>query len=82
MWITIASILAAFTVSKAKDENGKDIEIEGDYCDSGLITLVSFLLCSFRCLNANTIRHKNPFKCSILPRSDTAKRLVQEAKLN
>ncbi|KJA22841.1 hypothetical protein HYPSUDRAFT_66808 [Hypholoma sublateritium FD-334 SS-4] len=60
MWLTIASILATFTFSKAKDQDGNEIEIKGDFYDSGIIT------------------HKNHFQCLILPRSETARRLIQE----
>lgn len=33
MWLFIAALLATFDISKAKDESGNDIEIEGDYTD-------------------------------------------------
>ena len=40
MWLTIASILATFTFSKARDEEGNEIEIDDEFYDSGLITSV------------------------------------------
>lgn len=42
MWLTIASILATFTLSKAKDKDGNEIEIKGDFYDSGIITSVLY----------------------------------------
>ena len=46
MWLTIASILAAFTFSKARDEEGNEIEIDDEFYDSGLITSVLNAYCS------------------------------------
>ena len=40
IWLAIASILHAFSVSPAKDENGKEIPVNVDFT-SGLITYVS-----------------------------------------
>ncbi|KAF9477128.1 cytochrome P450 [Pholiota conissans] len=61
MWMTIASLLACFNISKAKDAQGKEIEISDD----------------FEFLSVTT--HKTPFKCSITPRSEVIRRLVEEA---
>lgn len=33
VWATIASVLAAYSISKAKDEAGNDIEIDPVYSD-------------------------------------------------
>ncbi|KAF7374550.1 O-methylsterigmatocystin oxidoreductase [Mycena sanguinolenta] len=53
------SVLSTFNIAKAKDDTGKEIEIDpNSYSDS----LVS---------------HPLPFSCSIIPRSETAKILVQ-----
>lgn len=33
VWLTVASVLAAFTLGKAKDENGNEIDITGEMTD-------------------------------------------------
>ncbi|KAF7324284.1 O-methylsterigmatocystin oxidoreductase [Mycena sanguinolenta] len=58
VWATIVSVLATFNIAKAKDVNGKEIDIDPKYSD-GLLS------------------HPGPFACSITPRSETAKALVQ-----
>ncbi|KIK66002.1 hypothetical protein GYMLUDRAFT_38470 [Collybiopsis luxurians FD-317 M1] len=32
VWLTIASVLATLTLSKAKDDEGKEIDISGEFC--------------------------------------------------
>lgn len=44
VWITVASILAAFTISKAKDGRGQPIEITEEY-EQGLVRYVQVILC-------------------------------------
>ncbi|KAJ7258206.1 cytochrome P450 [Mycena rebaudengoi] len=63
LWITAASILATFSISKSVDENGVPIEISGEYT-SGLIC------------------YPRPFECSIMPRSEKTKSLIQGAVLS
>ncbi|KAJ7258207.1 cytochrome P450 [Mycena rebaudengoi] len=63
IWITAASILATFNISKSADENGVPIEISGEYT-SGLIC------------------YPRPFECSIMPRSEKTKSLIQGAVLS
>ncbi|KAF7374578.1 O-methylsterigmatocystin oxidoreductase [Mycena sanguinolenta] len=59
LWATIVSVLSTFTIAKAKDDTGKEIEIDPDFYSDALIS------------------HPQPFACSIIPRSKTAKILVQ-----
>ncbi|KAF7374525.1 O-methylsterigmatocystin oxidoreductase [Mycena sanguinolenta] len=59
LWITFASVLATFNIAKAKDDSGKEIEIDPDFYSDG------------------SISHPQPFACSIIPRSETAKNLVR-----
>lgn len=40
----MASVLACFTIDKAKDENGNEIEINNDYEESALLVWVYNLL--------------------------------------
>ncbi|KDR69747.1 hypothetical protein GALMADRAFT_128336 [Galerina marginata CBS 339.88] len=47
VWLTIASILACFDISKCKDDSGNDIEISDDYEDFGLLTHKTKFECSF-----------------------------------
>ncbi|KAJ6508727.1 cytochrome P450 [Mycena sanguinolenta] len=58
VWATIVSVLSTFSITKAKDDTGKDIDIDPEYSDA-------------------MISHPLPFPCSIIPRSETAKNLVQ-----
>lgn len=75
----IVSVLAAFDISKARDEFGKEIEINDEYTTLGLLTYASLLLlpCSIRTYAANP-SHKKPFKCSIAPRSAASRKLVED----
>ncbi|KAJ7243050.1 cytochrome P450 [Mycena rebaudengoi] len=62
VWITVASVLASFNISKSVDENGATIEPSGEY--------TSGLLC-----------YPLPFKCTIVPRSEATKSLIQATVL-
>ncbi|PPQ69848.1 hypothetical protein CVT25_005489 [Psilocybe cyanescens] len=63
------SILAVFNLEKARDQSGTVIEVNGEYYEFGLISLLSITLHDSR---------KKPFKCSILPRSEAARQLVEQ----
>ncbi|KAJ7505253.1 cytochrome P450 [Mycena galericulata] len=58
VWGTIVSVLATFTIAKAKDSAGNEIDIDPTYSD-GIVS------------------HPAPFQCSITPRSQTARSLVE-----
>ncbi|KAF7346377.1 O-methylsterigmatocystin oxidoreductase [Mycena sanguinolenta] len=60
VWATFVSVLSTFTITKGKDANGKEIDIDPVYSD-GIVS------------------HPEPFACSITPRSEAAKSLVQGA---
>ncbi|KAJ7675706.1 cytochrome P450 [Mycena polygramma] len=62
VWATMVNVLSTFNFSKAKDANGKEIEIEPVY-------------------SGNLISHPDPFECCITPRSDVAKRLIEETSI-
>ncbi|KAJ7675727.1 cytochrome P450 [Mycena polygramma] len=62
IWSNIVSVLSVFSITKAKDANGKEIEIVPVYLH-------------------NLVSHPRPFKCRITPRSDAAKRLIEETSL-
>ncbi|KAF8161644.1 cytochrome P450 [Crassisporium funariophilum] len=62
LWIIIASVLASFNIMQKKDERGKEIKVNDEYWDFGLL------------------RHKKEFECSFTPRSETSRKLVEDAK--
>lgn len=74
IWLTIASVLATFTLGKAKDGKGNEIDIPGEYTDQFFryISLHRYLLshCS------RHPRHPKPYRSSIIPRSALARELV------
>lgn len=41
LWLQIASVLACFTIEKAKDKSGNEIEVDTTYEESGLLMWVS-----------------------------------------
>ena len=80
MWYIIASILATFAIKKAIDENGEEIEIEDAFTDNSIVRFGPSVLLYWIFAQIQD-SHKTPFQCSITPRSDKAKRLVQETGL-
>lgn len=80
MWYIIASILATFSIRKAINENGEEIEIDDAFTDNSLVRSDPLVLL-YWISTQNQDSHKTPFQCSITPRSDKAKRLVQETGL-
>ncbi|PPR05573.1 hypothetical protein CVT24_002791 [Panaeolus cyanescens] len=48
LWLTFASILACFTLGKAKDENGDEIEISDDVHEIGLLSHKAPFKCDIR----------------------------------
>ncbi|PPQ86493.1 hypothetical protein CVT25_008275 [Psilocybe cyanescens] len=48
MWLTIASVIACFDITKSKDENGNDIDINDDIFDFGLFNHKAKFMCSFK----------------------------------
>ncbi|KAF7374544.1 O-methylsterigmatocystin oxidoreductase [Mycena sanguinolenta] len=59
LWITFVSVLATFSIAKAKDDTGNMLEIDPNFYSDGLVS------------------NPQPFPCSIIPRSETAQRLVR-----
>ncbi|KAH9478395.1 Cytochrome P450 monooxygenase 98 [Psilocybe cubensis] len=47
LWLQMATTLACFTMSKAKDANGKEIEVDTNYEESGLLIRKEPFACSF-----------------------------------
>lgn len=75
-FIAIASTLAVFTISKAKDAKGRVIEPRCEFT-SGTVRFVTSLL-SVRDGNADFVcSHPKPYKYSIAPRSNDAKVLIR-----
>ncbi|KAJ6502305.1 cytochrome P450 [Mycena sanguinolenta] len=71
VWATIVSVLSTFNIAKAKDATGQEIDIDGGYTD-GLISS-----CQRVWILTTMSSHPLPFPCSIIPRSEAAKCLVQ-----
>lgn len=42
MWLMIASVLTCFSIKRARDKDGNEIEINHDYLEFGLMRCVSF----------------------------------------
>lgn len=42
LWILFVSILATFNIARAKDTDGKDIEVNDEYSDTGVVASVLF----------------------------------------
>lgn len=75
IWLTIVSILATFTISKAIDEDGREIEVSDEQCTSGVVSFVNFIVPARSNTNYCT-RAPLPFKCKIVPRSKAAETLL------
>ncbi|TFK65823.1 cytochrome P450 [Pluteus cervinus] len=58
VWLFIACFLTTFDVTKAKDDEGNEVDIPVDG-------------------TGGFVSHPLPFKCSITPRSEAAKRLIE-----
>ena len=76
IWITAASILTTFNISKCMDKDGRVIEPSREYSPSIIrsVKLVqSVTLKSDQLSNS----HPLPFECSIKPRSHVAEGLIR-----
>ncbi|KAF9264481.1 cytochrome P450 [Marasmius fiardii PR-910] len=60
VWLTIATVLAAFRLEKAKDEQGQEIDTPESYSEGPVL-----------------FSRPLPFRCSITPRSERAKALIE-----
>lgn len=76
VWIAIASILAVFRISKAKDSAGNIIEVPDEYID-GLVTSVVLQLLPALSHQKHS-RAPVPFECAIVPRSEASRKLITE----
>lgn len=63
LWITVASILTIFKISKAIDADGNVIEPSQEYTSALILQS----------------RHPAPFKCTIKPRSKEAEMLIRSS---
>jgi hypothetical protein len=80
MWLIIVSLLACFDINKAKDEFGNEIEIDHTYMVEGLVTYVNEISSVFWIFNSFfsfAHRHKKPFACSITPRTEVIRELIE-----
>jgi hypothetical protein len=80
MWLLMVTMLATLDMSKASDEHGNTIEPDAQFNDS-VFRCVSTIGYSHpvRALkNILLYRKPSPFKCSLLPRSKQAVKLIQQ----
>jgi len=73
----IASTLATFNISKAKDENGNEIDIDPDAFTDSFTRCAAMIFVNV--VVTYSICEPLPFKCSILPRSQQAVSLIHPA---
>lgn len=72
--MAVASVLSVYRISKAKDIFGRDIQVKEEYSSTGLITWVRFWDAEIVVLI--DCRGPLPFRCSISPRSEEARILL------
>ncbi|KAF9029998.1 cytochrome P450 [Hymenopellis radicata] len=75
-YVAIASLLWAFTISSAEDENGKEIEVDDMAYEDGVVTYVVFSPRYASYLGDMDYRHPVRFKCKIEPRFPTVANVV------
>ncbi len=80
VWITVASILAAFEITKAVDVDGMIIE-PNDKVRPGIVWYVTCLFQNLRWADEQFCKSiPEDFKCSIKPRSKEAEVLICSSK--
>ncbi|THH17276.1 hypothetical protein EW146_g3521 [Bondarzewia mesenterica] len=86
LWINIASLLSVYNISKPKDTNGTIIEPEVDFVSS-LVKCVILLKCVAVVVDVTIVddlpythSHPKSFKCSLIPRSETALALIKQTE--
>ena len=78
IWIAVASLISAFDIKKATDENGNINEPTHEYLSAFLRCVSPFPACLFYLLNFfSSTRFPKPYKCSIKPRSKEAEALIR-----
>lgn len=83
LWLNIASILTVFDITKAKGEEGRDIEPDIQWTPN-FTRYVSPLMVggsSYWAMLTLIPSHLIPFKCSIMPRSSEAEKLIRDSEL-
>jgi hypothetical protein len=78
LFIVIASVLAVFNVTKANDENGREIPVQVTTAvGNGIVMYVRIIARKrFLELTVRLPRHPGKFECSISPRDKLAEDLV------
>jgi hypothetical protein len=78
----VASVLSAFDISKARDENGAEIDIDPDAFSTGLSrSVIHFPECNAVNFNCDLESLPQPFNCTVVPRSPQAATLVRTAAI-
>lgn len=78
MWLLIVNMLATLDISKATDENGDTIEPDVQFNDSVFRCAAAVTIFVFTAQVFPLYSTPSPFKCTILPRSEQAARLIQQ----
>jgi hypothetical protein len=75
VWLAIASVLATLNLGKARDKEGKEIDITGEYTNE------FFRYVILRDISASVLTlflsHPQPYQCSIYPRDSRSKELIE-----
>jgi hypothetical protein len=79
LFIAIASILQAFTISQAVDSSGNVIPLEEKWA-KGLATYVTDKALQLEVVLMLAARHLEPFACSITPRVDDLEALIKASE--
>ncbi|PPQ87341.1 hypothetical protein CVT25_002091 [Psilocybe cyanescens] len=82
MWLMIASVIACFDITKSKDENGNDIDINDDILDSGLLKWAPYCFSRPNVYSLDFLlpylSQQAKFMCSFKVRSPAVKKLIVE----
>ncbi|KIJ57777.1 hypothetical protein HYDPIDRAFT_103858, partial [Hydnomerulius pinastri MD-312] len=79
VWIAMVSILAVFNIGKAKDKQGRDIDVIPEY-KSGILWSEYLALGAHHHTDVHHDSHPKPYSFSITPRSPRAAGLAQDAE--
>jgi hypothetical protein len=79
LWNTIAAVLSLYDIGPPVNEDGTPNVLKGEFKQTGIVrsVRVPFSLLDTYLHPTLALREPKPFKCSIKPRSDEAKRVIE-----
>jgi len=81
-WLAIACLLATFNITKALDQDGKEIETNIEYTKDFVRYAYYPTIVRFQCLLFITISsHPKPFKCQFVPRFNAPQLAFQTSEI-